>query len=312
MLMTDIARADEADDASNAIIAHINQRWPSPMPQQDQGRIASFLRYLIKTVYYPTSSRELQAAAIAAVDAVDSPRESSSLVEAAITGIVDSIGHGARLLTTLGGTDPTAEGGGAPVSRQVGTLWVVPLPSMNVTNSNSNSVHTCADLAQYVGQPPEGVTGLVLDLRGNEGGPLTDSACLASLFLKKGQALFQMIGKQGKLVKYASEPTTRTLPDMPVAVLIDNRTDNGGLLVAAVLQDHHRATVIGERKAVINGAVSALVFPPGANRAVILPTGEILLADKRPLAAGVRVDVAMAAHDDDALMNVARTYVAGR
>jgi hypothetical protein len=308
--MTDVAGADEADDASNAIVAHIGQRLSGSVPEQGQGRIAAFLRYVMKTVYYPTSSRDLQAAAIAAVDAVDSPHESSSLVEAAIAGMVDSIGHGARLLTTLGGADATAADGGPPASRQVGTLWVVPLPSMNVTNSNT--VHKCADLARYVGQPAEGVTGLVLDLRGNEGGPLTDSACLASLFLKKGQPLFQVLDKQGKLVKYESEPTGHTLTDMPVAVLIDDRTDNGGLLVAAVLQDHHRATVIGEQKPTVNGAVSALVFPPGANRAIILPTGEILLSDKRPLAAGVRVDVAMAAHDDNALMNVARTYVAGR
>jgi len=308
--MTEVASADEADEASGAIMAHITQRWPSPVPQQDQGRIAAFVRYIMKTVYYPTSSRELQAAAITAVDAVDSPRDSSSLVEAAISGIVDSIGHGAHLLTTLGGSDGPAEG--APASRQLGSLWVVPLPSMSVTNSNSSAVHTCADLTQYVGQPPESVTGLVLDLRGNEGGPLTDSSCLASLFLKKGQALFEVMGKQGKLVKYESEPTGRNLPDVPVAVLIDSHTDNGGLLVAAILQDHHRATVIGEEKPVINGAVSALVFPPGANRAVILPTGEILLPGKRPLAAGVRVDVAMAAHDDNALMNVARTYVARR
>jgi C-terminal processing protease CtpA/Prc len=198
------------------------------------------------------------------------------------------------------------------VSRQVGSLWVVPLPSMNVTNSNSNTVRTCADFARYVGQPPESVTGLVLDLRGNQGGPLTDSSCLASLFLKKGQELFGVTDKQGKLVKYESEPAGRNLADVPLAVLIDNHTDSGGLLVAAILQDHHRASVIGEQNPAVNGAVSALVFPPGANRGIILPTGEIVLPGKRPLAAGVRVDVPMAAHDDNALMNVALSYVAKR
>ena len=310
ILVGSVAKADEADEVSNVIVAHMRERLGSvpPPTQQDGARIASFVRYIQKTVYYPTSLHDLKASAMTAIDAVDSPQDASSLVQAVITGVVDSIGHGARLLTTLG-ADAPAEGEGTS-SRAIGSLWVVPLKSMDVPTDNA--IHNCADLARYVGQPSGGTTGLVLDLRGNEGGPLTDSSCLASLFLKKGQSLFQVLGKQGKVVKYESEPTASSLMDLPVAVLIDSHTDGGGLLVAAILQDHHRATVIGEQKATINGAVSSLVFPPGANRGVILPTGEILLPDKRPLAAGVRVDVAMSAHDDDALMSVARTYVAGR
>ncbi len=307
MLMIGVASADEADDVGSVIVAHIQARLPGPVAERDQSRITSFVRYITKTVYYPTAPRDLQVSALAAVDAMEAPRDPSELVQAAIAGMVDSLGHGAHLLTTLGGDAPAD---GAPQSRQIGTLWVVALPSMTVTNSNV--VQTCADLVRYVGQPPEGVTGLVLDLRGNEGGPLTASSCLASLFLKKGKLLFQVIGKQGTLAKYESEATGRSLLDLPVAVLIDNRTDNGGLLVAAVLQAHRRATIIGEQKTAINGAVSSLVFPPGANRGVILPTGEILLEDKRPLASGVHVDVAMSARDDNALMSVARTYVAGR
>jgi hypothetical protein len=305
-----VATADEAQDVSNDIVAHIRQRLPSlpPPTPRDGDRISAFVHYIQNTVYYPTSLHDLKASAIAAIDAVKSPGDASSLVQAAITGLVDSIGHGARLLTTLGGDAPL-EGAGAS-SRAIGSLWVVPLPTMNVPTANT--MHNCADLVKYVGQPSRGVTGLVLDLRGNQGGPLTDSACLASLFLKKGQPLFQVIDKQGKVVKYESESSAHGLVDLPVAVLIDSHTDGGGLLVAAILQDHHRGTVIGEQNGTINGAVASLVFPPGANRGVILPTGEILLPDKRPLAAAVRVDVAMSARDDNALMSVALTYVARR
>jgi C-terminal processing protease CtpA/Prc len=113
------------------------------------------------------------------------------------------------------------------------------------------------------------------------------------------------VSKQGELVKYESKPNTHI--DLPAVVLIDNRTDNGGLLVAAVLQDQKRATIIGEQKNNVNGAVSSLVFPPGVNRALVLATGEILLPNKQPLASGVRVDVNMPANDDDALLGAART-----
>jgi hypothetical protein len=42
----------------------------------------------------------------------------------------------------------------------------------------------------------------------------------------------------------------------------------------------------------------------------VLPTGEILLNDKRPLATGFHVDVAMPAQDDTALLNAANAFLA--
>ena len=141
---------------------------------------------------------------------------------------------------------------------------------------------------------------------------MTDSSCLVGFFIKTGQTVFQTISKQGTLVKYEAEATGHKPIKLPVAVLIDNRTDGGALLVAAVLQSQRHAAVIGEQKAAVNGAVSSLVFPPGANRGVVLPTGEILLDDKKPLSAGIHVDVPVPAQDDAALLNAARAYLASQ
>jgi Peptidase family S41 len=308
-----VAWADEADDLSAAVVAHIRERLPTgapPVAPDDQNRITAFSRYLPKRFYYPTTFRELQSAAIAAVDstAAEPATDAPALVQAAINGMVDSLGHGARFLTTLGSDGSAAQGGAAsPSVRLAGSLLLVALPTMNVTDGNK--AHTCVDFVHFFESKTEGrVSGVVLDLRGNEGGPLTDSACLAGLFLKKNSFLFQVASKQGELVKYESKPITHI--DAPVAVLIDNRTDNGGLLVAAVLQDQRRAPVIGELKTNVNGAVSSLVFPPGVNRALVLPTGEVLLPNKQPLASGIHVDVTMPANDEDALLNAARTSLA--
>jgi hypothetical protein len=301
-------RAEEPDDLANAIIAHIHTRLMAsaqPMSTEDANRVGSFARYIQKRFYYPTNPLDLQSAAIAAIDATDPAADAAVMTQAAIAGMVDSLGHGTRFLTSLG-----SEGGGAPgdaavtpSSRQVGSLMLVTLPTMKVTDGNT--VPTCTDFVRYFEVKTEGhLTGVVLDLRGNEGGPLTDSACLAGLFLRKSSVLFQVLSKQGELVKYESKPTVHI--DLPVAVLINNRTDNGGLLVAAVLQDQRRATIIGEQKTNVNGAVASLVFPPGVDRALVLATGEILLPNKQPLAAGVRVDVSMPATDDDALLAAAR------
>lgn len=305
--------ADEADDLASAITAHVHGRLPAsapPMTAEDASRVTAFTHYIFREFYYPTNPRELQAAAFAAIDSAETPASATSLEQAAMIAVVNSLGHGARVLTTLGSDAP--EGGATAPIRLEGSIEVVTLPTMNVTDPNTP--RTCADFVRYFDfRASDGVTGVVLDLRGNEGGPLTDSACLAGFFLKNGEPLFEVVGKQGKVVKYRAESKGHNVIGVPAAVLIDTHTDTGGLLVAAVLQDHRRAAVIGALKTGINGAVSSLVFPPAINRAVVLPTGEILLPDKRPLeAGGVHVDIPAPTQDDNALLNAARNYLALR
>jgi hypothetical protein len=306
-----VVAAEEGDDLAAAIIAHIHERLPSsapPMAPTDENRVTSFSRYILKTFYYPANTRELAAAAAASIDATEPPLDAAALMQSAVTGVVNALGHGARLLTTIGG-DAGSGAGGTPATRQLGSVRVVSLPTMNVSDPNAR--RTCADFVRFFDPAStDGVSAVVLDLRGNEGGPLTDSSCLVGFFIKSGQTVFQVISKQGTLVKYESETNGHKPINLPVVVLIDNHTDSGALLVAAVLQSQRHAAVIGEQKPNINGAVSALVFPPGANRGVVLPTGEILLNDKRPLAATFHVDLAMPATDDTALLNAAGAYLA--
>ena len=311
LFVSNAAWADYADDLANAIATHIRERLGSSgtLSPADESHVSAFTHYIEKTFYYPANISELKAAAAAAIDLVDPPTDSTAMAQAAMTGVVNALGHGARLLTTIGSDAPPPGGSGGPALRAMGSVRVVTLPTMNLFDPNAR--HTCADFMRYIDtQDTDGVSGYVLDLRGNEGGPLTDSSCLVGYFLKPGETIFQVINKQGSLVKYQSEANSHKPTKLPLVVLIDARTDNGGLLVAAVLQDQRRGGVIGEVKPTINGAVSSLVFPPGAGRGVVLPTGEILLPDKRPLAAAVRLDVAMPTQDDTAMLNAARVYLA--
>jgi hypothetical protein len=307
-----VAAADDGDDLAAAIVAHIHERLPAgapPIAPGDENRVTSFSRYIFKTVYYPANQRDLKAAALAAIDATEQPADATTLIQSAMAGVVNSLGHGARLLTTIGG-DPGSGTSGTPSTRQIGSVRLVSLPTMNVSD-DPNVRRTCADFTRYFDpQNTDALSAVVLDLRGNEGGPLTDSSCLVGFFIKSGQTVFQVTSKQGTLVKYETEANGHKPFSVPVAVLIDNRTDSGAVLVAAVLQSQRHAAVIGEQKANINGAVLSLVFPPGANRGVVLPTGEILLNDKRPLATTFHVDVAMLAQDDTALLNAANAFLA--
>jgi len=307
------ARADEADDLAGAIVTHIRQHSAAAasLTAADETHINSFAHYILKASYYPANTHDLQAAALAAIDLSDSTADAGLVTQAALGGMLNTVGHGARFLSTLGGGDPAAADGSVPSTRDLGALRVITLPTMSVAGADAH--HTCADFARYFDlASTDNITGFVLDLRGNEGGALTDSSCLSGFFIKNGQLIFQTVNKQGDVVKYLSDASNHKPTNLPVAVLIDGRTDSGGLLVAAILQGMRHATVIGQQKTNINGAVSSLVFPPGANRGVVLPTGEILLSDKHPLAAGMHVDIPMAAQDEIAMLNAARPFLARR
>ena len=307
-----IARADDADDLTKAVVTHIREHSAAAasLTAADEGHINAFTHYILKTSYYPANTHDLQTAAAAAIDLSDSTADAGLVTQAAFGGMLNSLGHGARFLSTLGGA-PTASDGSTPSTRDLGALRVVTLPTMSVTGPDAR--HTCADFARFFDLgSTDNITGFVLDLRGNEGGALTDSSCLAGFFIKNGQLVFNTVNKAGEVVKYQSDASNHKPTNLPVAILIDNRTDSGALLVAAILQTMRHASVIGQQKPGINAAVSALVFPPGVGRAVVMPTGEILLADKRPLAAGLHVDVQMAAQDEIAMLNAARPFLARR
>jgi len=90
----------------------------------------------------------------------------------------------------------------------------------------------------------EGAHGMIVDLRGNGGGYLEQSATIANLFLKKGQEISSVRGRGGdNQVFYATE--NPTAPAVPLVVLTDGRTASASEIVAGALQDHDRALIVG-------------------------------------------------------------------
>ncbi len=84
-------------------------------------------------------------------------------------------------------------------------------------------------------------SGLLLDLRGNTGGLVTESVAAASAFLDGGLvATYDVRGSQRAL--YA-EPGGNTR--IPLVVLVDGGTMSAGELLAGALQDRGRAIVVG-------------------------------------------------------------------
>ncbi len=90
----------------------------------------------------------------------------------------------------------------------------------------------------------EGMTSLVLDLRGNPGGLLDQAVKVASRFLPAGQPILSQRGRAYAAHTYRSDNPN---PDnVPLVVLVNRGTASASEIVAGALQDHDRALVVGE------------------------------------------------------------------
>ena len=89
------------------------------------------------------------------------------------------------------------------------------------------------------------LTGLVLDLRNNPGGAVTSALETASLFLKPGQAI---LSAKGRNVQETTErvPAGATPYTVPLSVIVNGKTASASEIVSGALQDHDRATIVGE------------------------------------------------------------------
>jgi|HigsolmetaAR201D_1030396.scaffolds.fasta_scaffold01946_8 carboxyl-terminal processing protease len=90
-----------------------------------------------------------------------------------------------------------------------------------------------------------GVHGLVLDLRSNPGGLITQAQLVASEFIKKGV----IVKTRGRAVPPRTLEATgdASAPDIPLVVLVDRNSASAAEIVAGALQDHRRAKLVGTR-----------------------------------------------------------------
>ncbi|MBL4635556.1 MAG: S41 family peptidase [Kofleriaceae bacterium] len=85
---------------------------------------------------------------------------------------------------------------------------------------------------------------LILDLRGNPGGLLDKGISVADIFLDKGTIVsVESRGSHAALVSRAH--TANSYIGFPMVVLVDEGSASSSEIVAAALQDNHRAVVIG-------------------------------------------------------------------
>ena len=93
----------------------------------------------------------------------------------------------------------------------------------------------------------EGAERIVLDLRGNPGGLLSEAIEIVNLFVPQGELI---VTTRSKVKKFNREYRTKNKPvdlDIPLAILVDGRSASASEIVSGGLQDLDRGVVIGAR-----------------------------------------------------------------
>ncbi|MEM1263577.1 MAG: carboxy terminal-processing peptidase [Pseudomonadota bacterium] len=91
----------------------------------------------------------------------------------------------------------------------------------------------------------EGIDGLVVDLRDNGGGHLSEATALSGLFINRGP-IVQLRDTHGNIDKYR-DPIPLVAYSGPLTVLVNRFSASASEIFAAAIQDYERGVVVGQR-----------------------------------------------------------------
>lgn len=93
----------------------------------------------------------------------------------------------------------------------------------------------------------QGARSLVLDMRGNPGGPMSEAIEVTNLFVPRGK---KIVYTKGKLASVNAEHYSKKEPldtEIPLVVLVDGSSASSAEIVSGALQDLDRAVIVGTK-----------------------------------------------------------------
>lgn len=120
----------------------------------------------------------------------------------------------------------------------------------------------------------EGAQGVVIDLRGNQGGNISQAMEIADLLLDEGQIAYVM-GREKVSITWKSSKSVDY--DKPIIILTDGQTEGVSEVFAAALQERGRAQVLG-KKTMGRAVMTSFFEVPSTGNVVKLVTGRYCTA----------------------------------
>src|SRR5467141_3059528 len=143
-------------------------------------------------------------------------------------------------------------------------------------------------IADLSAQSGDKLKGFIIDLRNNPGGLLDQAISVSDAFLEKGE-IVSTRGRNAEETQRFNARAGDLTKNKPVIVLINGGSASASEIVAAALQDHKRATLIGTRS-FGKGSVQT-IMPLGAEGALRLTTARYYTPSGRSIQAkGIEPD----------------------
>jgi len=137
---------------------------------------------------------------------------------------------------------------------------------------SSFDLGTYASIEKYLRKlmkknPP---VGIIIDLRNNPGGLISEAVKIASMFIEKGTIVYTRGRDDSSMAEYNCDTSVFRIKNTPVVALINNGTASAAEIVAGALQDNKKAVILGTRS-FGKGSVQDII-PLEENAAISLTT----------------------------------------
>jgi carboxyl-terminal processing protease len=138
---------------------------------------------------------------------------------------------------------------------------------MHVSGFNETTEKEVSDALDQMGD----LKGLILDLRQNPGGLLSEGVGVADKFLRKGQLIVSHHGRSSPEKRYVATHGDGG-KDYPLVVLVNRGTASAAEIVAGAIQDHDRGLIVGETT--FGKGLVQTVYPLSENTGLALTTAK--------------------------------------
>src|ERR1041385_8075214 len=138
---------------------------------------------------------------------------------------------------------------------------------MHITQFQETTEHEVEQALDQMGD----LKGLILDLRQNPGGLLSEGVAVADTFLHKGQLIVSHHGRSSPEKRYVASHGNGGR-DYPLVVLVNRGTASAAEILAGAIQDHDRGLIVGETT--FGKGLVQTVYPLSENTGLALTTAK--------------------------------------